>query len=250
MVGNNRRAALDAVRANWNRRAPAYDRFYRDYTQDKRDAWRAAYEKILGELFARRDEPLKVLDVGTGTGFLSTLLAELGHHVTAIDPSNAMLDYARAEAGRRGVEVRTIACGAHDVARLGTEFDLVTARYVLWTLPDPVAALRAWREVITPGGGLLLADGLWHTWRHDGRRLAASLRPGGDHRFLWQLLRDYAQIGNATPHWAGLTPDRARALLAASGFQSGARHDQLLPGNARPVSADFFILGTRPARLP
>ncbi|MBB5156589.1 class I SAM-dependent methyltransferase [Saccharopolyspora phatthalungensis] len=247
---HDRRAALAAVRDNWDRRAHAYDRFYQDYAQDKREAWRTVCEKILGESFARRVKPLKVLDVGTGTGFLSTLLAELGHHVIAIDTASTMLDYARAEARRRGVAVRTMACGAHDVAALDTKFDLVTARYVLWTLPDPVAALRAWRDVIEPGGGLLLADGIWHTWRHDWRRLVGSLRPGADHRFLWQLLRDYAQIGHATPHWAGLTPCRARALLAAGGFERGIRHDQLLPEYARPTSADFFILGTRPAKLP
>ncbi|SDX16884.1 Methyltransferase domain-containing protein [Saccharopolyspora shandongensis] len=249
-MSNDLRAAIDAVRDNWDRRAPAYDRFYQDYAQDKRVAWRATCEKALVELLGRRDGPLDVLDVGTGTGFLSTLLAELGHNVTAIDASSTMLGYARAEARRRDVAMRTVACGAHDVAALGAEFDLVTSRYVLWTLPDPVAALRAWRGIVKPGGGLLLADGVWHTWRHDLRRLGASLRPGGDRRFPWLLLRDYAQIGHATPHWAGLTANRARALLAAGGFQCGTRHDRLLPRYARPVSADFFILGTRPAQLP
>ena len=136
-------------------------------------------DKAVHAAFPERSAPLRVLDVGTGTGFLSTLLAELGHEVTAVDPSPAMLGYAREEARRREVEVRFAECGGHDVREVAGDggFDLVSARYVLWTLPEPVRALRAWRQVLNPGGALLLADGVWHGWRHDARRVLASLRP-------------------------------------------------------------------------
>ena len=39
--------------------------------------------------------------------------------------------------------------------------DAVTARYVLWTMREPDAALRAWRELLRPGGTLVIVDGLW-----------------------------------------------------------------------------------------
>ncbi|CAM04010.1 methyltransferase family protein [Saccharopolyspora erythraea NRRL 2338] len=237
--------ALDAVRRNWDRRARDYNRFYRRFSADRRDAWRTACEKIVPALRPGGAGPLDVLDVGTGTGFLSTLLAELGHRVTAVDPSATMLGYAREEAERRGVDVSFRECGAHDVEDLASTFDLVTARYVLWTLPAPVRATAAWSRVLRPGGAVLIADSTWHTWRGDGRRLLASLRPGGDHGFAWRLLRDYVRIGRATPNWKGLTPQRAQAILAAGGFRRGERFDDLLPEFARPVGEGFFITGAR-----
>jgi hypothetical protein len=34
-------------------------------------------------------------------------------------------------------------------------------RHVLWTSPDPVATLVAWRGVVRPGGRLVLFEGVW-----------------------------------------------------------------------------------------
>lgn len=237
--------SIEAVRANWTRRAMAYNDFYERYAEDKRAAWKSVCDKALRAAFPERQEPLRVLDVGTGTGFLSTLVAELGHEVTAVDPTAAMLGYAREAAERRGVDIRFEECGGHDVTRLGTEFDLVTSRYVLWTLPEPVRALLAWRQVLRPDGAVLLADGVWHTWGMDARRALNSLKPGADHGFLRRLARDYAQIGRATPNWKGLTAEKAEKLLRAGGFEVGEWFDPLLPDYARPVSDSFFLCTAR-----
>ena len=42
--------------------------------------------------------PLRILDVGTGTGFFAILMARLGHRVTGIDLTPAMLEEASATA--------------------------------------------------------------------------------------------------------------------------------------------------------
>lgn len=53
---------------------------------DDYDHWVDALRSMLA------GSPARVLDVGTGTGFVARIAAELGHHVTAIDASQAMLD--------------------------------------------------------------------------------------------------------------------------------------------------------------
>jgi SAM-dependent methyltransferase len=40
-------------------------------------------------------------------------------------------------------------------------FDAVIERHVLWTSPNPVETLEAWRGVVRPGGRLALFEGIW-----------------------------------------------------------------------------------------
>lgn len=48
-------------------------------------------------------EPLRVLDVGCGTGFLALLLAELGHYSNGIDLAAEMVERAKAKAQQSDV---------------------------------------------------------------------------------------------------------------------------------------------------
>lgn len=49
-------------------------------------------------------ETLRILDVGTGCGFFSVLLAKLGHQVTGIDLTPAMIEKAKMIADERDVQ--------------------------------------------------------------------------------------------------------------------------------------------------
>jgi SAM-dependent methyltransferase len=100
-----------------------------------------------------------VLDVGAGTGALSLLAAELGYGVTALDLSAGMLSKARAKAEAAGIDL-TFVVGAAAEPPAGP-FDAIMERHVVWTMPDPESVLRAWRDVVVPGGRLVLFEGVW-----------------------------------------------------------------------------------------
>jgi SAM-dependent methyltransferase len=145
----------DRLRDWWDADAHSYDASAGHAMSDPVEA--AAWRAVL--LQALPPSPARVLDVGAGTGALALLAAELGHDVTAIDLSQGMLEKARAKAVAGGHEV-TFVHGPAEEPPPGP-FDAVMERHVSWTLPDPVSALRAWREVTVPGGRLVLLEGSW-----------------------------------------------------------------------------------------
>lgn len=144
----------DRIRDFWDRDAATYDRSTSHSVSDPLEAaaWRAALRRALPE------PPARVLDAGAGTGSLSLLAAELGYLVTALDLSEGMLGKARDKAEASGLELSFEVGSA--MAPPEGPFDSVLERHVLWTMPDPVGALSAWRDVTATGGRLVLFEGV------------------------------------------------------------------------------------------
>jgi len=89
---------------------------------------------------------LLVADIGTGTGILASELARLGLRVIAIDNSPRMLDAARANFEREGLDRIEIRSG--DVSELPLadgEVDAALAHMVLQHLPSPGEAIKVLR---------------------------------------------------------------------------------------------------------
>lgn len=99
-----------------------------------------------------------VLDVGCGRGAVTTRVADAvrpGGRVTGIDLSTGMLRALAADLSACGYdEVELLERDASDPGLPTASFDVVAASLVLFFLPDPAAALQAWRELLVPGGRL------------------------------------------------------------------------------------------------
>jgi ubiquinone/menaquinone biosynthesis C-methylase UbiE len=101
------------------------------------------------------------LDLGAGTGFLSLLLAELGHRVRGVDLADNMLARARRKATARGLDITFEKGDAQAPTGEPDSVDAVTSRYLFWTLHDPAALLAASERLLRPGGVLIIFDGIW-----------------------------------------------------------------------------------------
>ena len=145
----------DRIRRWWDDDAAVYDDAAGHAMSDPVEAaaWRRVLERTLPAA------PAEVLDVGTGTGSLAILAAELGHTVSGIDLSEGMLARAKEKAAAAGVSI-AFAQGRAEEPPPGP-FDVVIERHVLWTIPDPTAALDAWRSVTRRGGKIVLLEGSW-----------------------------------------------------------------------------------------
>ena len=125
-------AAASMSGSFWDRRADRYAASLR----------RAHTER---DPFARRlrrltDASSTVLDVGAGTGRFALLLADTVGHVTAVEPSSAMLAILRRDAHERGAANITAVQATWDGA--GVEpADVAFSSFVLTLVPDAVPFL-------------------------------------------------------------------------------------------------------------
>ncbi|KUO11137.1 class I SAM-dependent methyltransferase [Streptomyces sp. DSM 15324] len=195
---------MTAVRVDWDAEAAGFDEEPDHGLRDPevRAAWA---ERLRGWLPGRAGD---VLDLGCGTGSLALLAAEQGHRVTGVDLSAPMIERARAKlAGRDAVFLLGDAAEPPVGDR---RFDTVLVRHVLWALPDPAGVLRHWRDLLRPGGRLVLVEGVWGTVTPVGipaDRLTALLSPLAGHTRL-ERLSDDPRL------WGGPVQDERYAVVA------------------------------------
>ncbi|MFM2125593.1 MAG: hypothetical protein RL328_2044 [Acidobacteriota bacterium] len=150
----------------------------------------------------------KVLDAGSGTGYLSAQLAEQGAHVTGVDFSENMVAIARRDFP--GIEFRVDSCTELITCRDG-EFDLLVSNYVLMDVPDLEGTVRAFHRVLKPGGAAVLIfshpcfpagaasvsrDSIRYHWHHNYFERRKRVDPPWKHfttEFIWfhRPLSDY-----------------------------------------------------------
>lgn len=148
--------------------------------------------------------PLKILDIGTGTGFFSFLLAADGHQVTGIDASEQMIFYARENAKKYASTASFLTMDAENLQFEDSVFDIVLSRNLTWTLPHVQIAYREWHRVLKPGGTLLNFDS-----DYGNCSFSKNLRPDGIHCHIEnRLLDECTQIkdqllvsSQARPSW-------------------------------------------------
>lgn len=176
---------LEQVRRYWDEFASEYDD-YPDHGLLDPDI-RAAWKDLLRTWLPAT--PGRVADLACGTGTMSVLAAELGHEVSGVDLSEEMVALARAKTAPFGRAVEVVQGDAGLPPLVPGTFDVVLARHVLWTLPDPIDALRAWAGLLRPGGRLVLVEGRWGMEGADGKP-AAPWRLGVPSAELAAVVRD------------------------------------------------------------
>jgi S-adenosylmethionine-dependent methyltransferase len=212
--------------------------------------------------------PATVVDVGGGTGGLAVRVAELGHHVTVIDPSPDALAILARRSKESGVADRVT---AHQ-GDLGTlaglvpagSADVVLCHGVLEIVDDPAEALAALAAVLRPGGALSLLV--------NQRHAAVVARAMAGHFGQARSLLEQSDAGAppaALPGAGGpgttrrFTVEEVGDLLATAGFDVTAMHAvrvfvDLVPSSLvdlEPGAAELLVeleqaVAGRPEYLP
>lgn len=157
----------------WTKRAADFN------TVRKNELGNAITDRWLAEItpLLQPQRPLSILDVGTGTGYFAILLSRLGHRVTGIDLTPAMLEEARQNCIDFGVNADFLEMDAQNLSFADGSFDVVISRNLTWTLPDPEKAYTEWFRVLKPGGILLNFDADYAQNVRNENQRASYIRP-------------------------------------------------------------------------
>ena len=204
----NDEKSLDESRQYWDDFASSFDDEPDHGLRDLvvREAWMNFLQESLPYTAAT------ILDIGCGTGSLSVLLAELGHHVTGIDFSPAMIALAQTKASSLGLEVEFHVMDAASPRLSPEQFDAIVCRHLLWTLPEPRLVLQRWTELLKPKGRMILIEGYWDT--------NAGLRANEVIEVLPASLKDVSlqSLSGNVNLWGREVSDERYAILADKGL--------------------------------
>ena len=139
---------------------------YTDAEQDRLIRQAALIAPITERLFreAGIGPGYRVLDLGSGMGDVSLLLARLvgiSGEVVGIERDAASIARAQARVAQSGL--RNVSFLKTDVNKIAIDqpFDAVVGRFILMFLPDPVSVLRSVSRLARPGGVLAFQEPSW-----------------------------------------------------------------------------------------
>jgi len=204
----------DAVRKSWDASSSTYDTRpgHKISTEAEKEAWKQELKRNLPPA------PLDILDVGCGTGAMGLLFAEMGHRVTGVDLSEAMMARAREKAKAQNMAIALKTGDAEHLPFEAGTFDVIVNRHLLWTLPHPEVALKEWHRVLKTGGTLSIIDGVWKD-RSVSLRAKRLLSDGLARVFDPSSHSHYSkELRNQLPHDGGIPKETMTSFLERAGF--------------------------------
>lgn len=243
----------DLVRTYWDSRAQGYAVQTADEMQgDKAEHW----NRLLADQLKDLPATASIADMGCGAGALLLRCAKMGFSCIGIDISDEMCNQAARLAQNEGVSnrVRLLHGNVENPPLPAQSQDVIMSRNLLWNLPHPQQAYKAWIAALKPGGRLIVGDGNHYRWLTSEKyRLAHDANPAffaHDPRYLLNVdtstIDHYAQTLPLThedrPNW----DLRILSTLGMEDLTVSVLSELPLPNTNVKLPFDFLITAHKP----
>jgi len=195
-----------------------------------------------------------VLDLATGTGWTSRLVARRGAKVVGVDIAAGLLEAAERQALAERLSIRYLPGDAEDLPFDDASFDAVVSTCGVMFASRPEAAAKELARVVRPGGRIALT-----TWTSDGNLfkmfqvmkpyMPAPAAPAPPSPFEWgntdrirQLLGEDFELKfeRAVSYYREPSADAAWETFSTSYGPTKALADSLDPARREALRADFI----------
>ena len=162
------------------------------------------------------------MDVGTGPGFFAIILAQKGHHVTAVDLTEDMLNQAKENAKFYNAKIDFHLLENQLLPFRNNTFDLVVSRDVTWMFQDAETILKEWHRVTKKGGKVMYFDANWYYYLFDENAKKKHVEnqkivkeKGG---FIYNKAKIMENLAKVLPLSQKFRPDWDEEILPKLGF--------------------------------
>ena len=156
MDGRERAAHVELNRAYWNGRASDWVAAgERHWSQDSPCWGLWSVPEVELEMLPLDMRGMRAVELGCGTGYVSSWMARRGAEVTGIDASEAQLRTARRFAERHGLALTLVHGDAESTPFGDASFDFAISEYGAATWCDPYRWVPEAHRLLVPGGRLV-----------------------------------------------------------------------------------------------
>ena len=108
--------------------------------------------RILQEMYIQEDD--LILEIGTGSGYLTACLAKLGRHVDTVDINEELTEQAEKNLQALGINNVNLTTGdASETWEQKRNYDVIAITAAMKTIPD------SYKKLLKPGGRLFIVTG-------------------------------------------------------------------------------------------
>jgi SAM-dependent methyltransferase len=193
-------ALLDVYGEGYWKSDDPKQRGYADYAREAA-LYLRTFEKRMALVQRWLPARARILDVGCAAGYFLRVVQRLGHDVHGVELSPAIAHQAIAALGKDRIHIGTLDHAIEAMNYAPASFDLITMWDVVEHIPEPQQVLRRIRELLQPGGHLLL----------ETQNVASRWA-----RLLGKRWHHYKH----TEHLYHFSPDTIRRLLTDCGFRT------------------------------